>query len=67
MKQVYGVFVDTRWGVTTSKRQARAAVSREGYGEIRRMPWHAYNEPGNAYGWDAITFRLCSELLEEVR
>ena len=65
MKQVYGVFIGTKWGVTTSKKEARAAVAAAGEGEVRRMPWGQYTDTGCSYGWDAPTFALLSDPLTE--
>jgi hypothetical protein len=60
MKQVYGVFLGSKWGITSSKKKALQAI-KVGAGFIRVMSYAAYKDSG---GWDAPTFIACSEPLQ---
>lgn len=51
---LYGVFVGSKWGMTTNRKQAIAAA-KEGRGYVRSMPY-----PSDASSWDVATFRVCS-------
>ena len=58
---LYGVFVGSKFGVTTNKKQALAFARKHG-GFVTRMPY-----PGDTHYWDAPTFRVCSFLIADVR
>lgn len=52
--QLYAVFVGSRWGMTTNRKQALAAA-KEGKGYVRSMPYSS-----DSSSFDAPTFRVCS-------
>ena len=59
--KLYGVFVDKKFGMETSKKRAIAAAKQWG-GEVRAMP-----HPGETFVWDGPTFYVCSDQIADFR
>ena len=58
---LYGVFVGSKWTMTTNKKKA-LTFAKHHAGYVRVMPY-----PKDTYSWDAPTFHACSELLADFR
>lgn len=60
--KVYGVFVGSKWGVTTDRAKAVKAASEQG-GTVRSMRKDVYDDgnSGRDGGWDSPTFYALSE------
>ena len=63
MRNIYGVFNGSKWGVTTKLSHARAYVKANPGAEIRRMSLSAWRDAG---GWDSPTFYALSAEWEPI-
>lgn len=59
MKNLYGVFAGTKFGMTTNKRKALTEAKKRG-GFVTRMDY-----PHDTHAWDAPTFYACSDVIAD--
>ncbi len=60
-KKIYGIFVGTKWGMTTSKALA-IRLGQVAKGEVRSV-----NDTPEHMSWDMPTFYTCSTTVKDFR
>jgi hypothetical protein len=61
MKNLYGIFVGSKWAMTTNKGKALQLAKAE-KGIVTSMP-----DPKGTAAWDGPTFRACSDVIADFR
>ena len=59
-KMAYGVFIGSKFGITTNKRTAIRAVRNAGRGTVRAITWGFYCD---CSAWDGPTFAAQSDFV----